>query len=794
MKRRFCRRFFSLLLALLLLSMPVAAEEIEVGEWGTELQITFRDVHRPDVACSVPVLEWGGYFIRLEDILKVLNLMPVEAGYISPNRHLIIPADRLDLAQLRQLVYNSEPWYALDELMTVLDTAIFVADGEIYYNSLPVNEDLLLEETERIMNNAGYQADMLKDCSLEVIVGAFALDIAWNMRFDAVTGGAYADDIDAILLESLKHHDDNNSLLGILDATAENAEKTSSLLLKCQKEYADFYEGLELAVPGGEYLLFGMDGTGPLRETMEAVDALGDAGLSFSDILSTAAYIDHIGGIPAIYANALERVLDREETANFFAPVVLMEAEEILNIYRNHLEENRGELAAAGVPMYATDLIHSTVSTFTEDFIRGLAERKTGFSFSGTGASAITKGLLTVVDHCTLETQKKGDSFRSIILSGHVQQLFRTVYSGVKYIYPDGNDAIVLRDAATLHLKCSWAAYDTADFDEEIAGAIRRIQRQIDEELLLLAGFPDGMFCIPPNEPLPLGILSLHTEKTPPIGEEDKYHDSFLRFLQDGGHISYLQNDRIRQGLLSGEGSGNYYFHDIEKDGTNDLIVWYGTSGTDGELLVFTSAEEQIVCVGSAPCTGIDPAVFGSAEKTGLIHAEFDGDCNWYAGLDIAGGALTEVFPTSAIPLPKGWQLLEPVGRLPLQDTADSDNWGDAFEITALNDTFTMTIPGSWGQNYVVEEGEMGFTVCEKNNYDAGYGGELFTVYMSGYTCTEDIVEPNYQMLGRWAEGFILLATTPAYQAYNANDPQLIQTYQHMAADVPGILDSLRMN
>ena len=139
-----------------------------------------------------------------------------------------------------------------------------------------------------------------------------------------------------------------------------------------------------------------------------------------------------------------------------------------------------------------------------------------------------------------------------------------------------------------------------------------------------------------------------------------------------------------------------------------------------------------------------------------------------------------------------GWYLLEPVGQVPLEANT-GDEWGDAFELTALDGLFAMTVPGSWGPNVVVKDEDRGFIVYEKRNYEAGFGGELFHVYMSEYVREEDIDEPHYQVLGYWAEGFMLLAGFPICAQFDLNDVQMQNAYSDMEADIPGVLDSIRM-
>lgn len=775
MKQRPIRRMLACLLALLLLPVPTALAE----EPGAVLTVTCRDIFRDGQEKTVSLLETeDGYYITFDEAIRMVGLIHAGGDYFAPNAHVSF---RPDTSGLDAVTHGGETWYALDQMMTELKTTVLAADGELYYNSLPVNQDLLLEETERIMDREGYEAALLSvrpGLDLAATLFAFGYDVVRNQRFEMLTGKGYEDDISALLLEMLKHHGDNESLLTMLANRTKTAEKVANYVEKAQSVYEWFYTGLDEVVPGGGYLLFGLEGSGPLLETMETVNTLGESGLKLSDLISVNAYVHEIKSLNDVYANALERVLETPPL-KYYDSTIVEQGERILRIYEAHMTDSRDQLAAEGVLLLAEDIIGKI----------GAGALKSEM-LTVSPVAQVTKSLLDVADACTLKTMKKNDCVRNIAMCAQIQNLFRDVYRAADTETPDAQTALTARDAAMLYLKSAWVAYDSGSFDEDIAGMIGLAKANIDKELILLAGFTDGMFCVEPNEPLPVGILGFRSEQEATTGNEDQYHEAYLQFLREGAYIDSVDNAALRQALAEGWGWGAFYFHDVDRDGTDDLIVWSGCSGADGEVQLFSGHGTEILYRGSVPCDGSGIGLYGSTRMSGLILSEYDGSGEVLTGCDVAGWDLAVSRSQRAVSL-DGWEPLEADGHLPLE--AAGSEFGDAFEVTALDGLFLMTIPGSWGESFLVKDGERGFAVCEKRSYEAGFGGELFRVTMTEYTREEDIDVPNHQVLGRWAEGFLLVAEFPLSAQFDLNDARQRESWQAMEADVPGVLASLRM-
>jgi len=68
-----------------------------------------------------------------------------------------------------------------------------------------------------------------------------------------------------------------------------------------------------------------------------------------------------------------------------------------------------------------------------------------------------------------------------------------------------------------------------------------------------------------------------------------------------------------------------------------------------------------------------------------------------------------------------------------------------------VEEHFTVNLPESWREDCIVTHYEMDFTYsatfCEKNSYNDGYGGTLFSIYAD--SVGEDYSYfPNYEVLG----------------------------------------------
>jgi len=771
------KRVLALLLCLLLVPFaPVRADEA-----GTILNVTCSDVFWEDTETVVPILEAStGYYITLENACRMIGLTYAGGDWLTPNGLLFL---RPETGGMECVEHDGEVWLRLEEIMNELDTAVIPTQTGLQYVSVPINQDRLTAEVNRILANGGYEADMLSDSFIGQFAAAFAFlfDVVWNTRFDMINGEAYEDDIATLLVEILQPIQSETSLEDLLAKTTKQGEKVAKALLDAQKCYEFVGDAAGFAVPNGEYLLYGLEGTGTFHETLRAVDALDDMGIQISDFISVTAHVTKIGRAESMYADALERVLTAPEAMNPAYTTVAQQGRNTVRIYQEHLEDSRGALVAEGVLMLAEDILTNLAKDSAKDLLINM--------HPGVG---LAKLILEVADSCTLETMKKNDCVRTLTMCAQIQALFDTICTSCVTDAVDRDGSLMMRDAAILYLKTAWTAYDSANFDEEIAGAIRMVQKKIGEELTLLALYPDSMFCMPENEALPVGILSVNLPQDVPEVDADVYRDLYMAFLEAGAYIPSVTDDWLRTELEAGYGGGNYYFHDVNRDGYEDLLIWLGCAGDTGETLLFTAVTGTVELCGTVLCGGDAIGIYGSDIRSGFILAEFDGETEWRTACDLVGDEI--VFYAGDPELAEDWYPMEPDGWLPLnggnpEDTPAPDDIG--IRETALSGRFSMTMPDRWKDQYVIVDSVMAFTVYEKQNYEAGYGGELFTVYMSGYTDESQVGEFEEVLLNQ--DGWIIVVTFPLTVQWADGDEGLSMAYFMLQPDIREVLDSVRL-
>ena len=659
------RRFVAAVLVLLL--FPYAS--VYAKENNTVLTVACSDIFHQDTVCTTTILETNsGYYITLPNAVDMLGLKQIGDHYVTPNGLVSVYPDTKNLESIS---YNGEDWYSLEQLMTRLDTVILEADGNLYYSCVPINQSLLQAETSRIMIADLYNAFFLEDLPglSALTVFSFAFNNLWNQPVDALTGKAYANDVGALLLEVLKHHEGSDSLARIMSERLEGINEVQELVLETHDGLEAIFELGGSQLRGGGYLLFGIEGTGLLHELLEANNVIAQTGLDISDVLGVIAQLYETGKLPKIYADALTRVLDTTSAKNYSDAVILTQAERTLQIYHDCLEDNRAALVAEGVMMTAEDIAKNIITD------RVLKE---------TLSVKLTKVAIEILDTVPgnpfENTFKKNKFVQNAALCVKLQTFVRSIYNSNNVDRCDADAALVLRDAAMLYLKTAWTAYDAAGFDSAIAGAVRNAQSRIDDELVLLAGFTDNMFYIQDNEPLPAGCLN--NKGSTDAGGEKQPEDngsaernSYYAFLSTNLYVNYIANPVIRQ-VCAQQYIENYFtFRDVNSDGVQELILMLGYTGADGETMFFTLEDGKIRYMGSAPCDGTGTYLFFADHDDDFFVAAFDGDSLYADSYRIVRGSLKKISADADIP--QRWYCVDWVGSLPLT-AADMEKVPDA--------------------------------------------------------------------------------------------------------------------
>jgi hypothetical protein len=301
-------------------------------------------------------------------------------------------------------------------------------------------------------------------------------------------------------------------------------------------------------------------------------------------------------------------------------------------------------------------------------------------------------------------------------------------------------------------------------------------------------------------------------DAVPPEGTDNSVcREKYIEFLRsfkwlEDADFDYSQVDRADYEIM---GWGSYYFHDADCDGTEELIIIAGTSMADSDCMVYSCVNGDIVFYGSVSC-GYYSEPYGNAEKIGLVLTGAHGGLGYDTYLDVTSAGVREIHTDEynyeradyVSTIPEGWNKLEGMYISDLFDGAadggtDEGERGAEFLVDCLGGRITITLPGSWYEHFLIEEGEMGFSVYNKENHDANSGmGFLFSVTLSGHQSEEEFESvgyPDARIVGTWPGGLIV-AMLPTDVQFDSNNDALTNIYMSMSADVDGVLDTVTLN
>ena len=125
-----------------------------------------------------------------------------------------------------------------------------------------------------------------------------------------------------------------------------------------------------------------------------------------------------------------------------------------------------------------------------------------------------------------------------------------------------------------------------------------------------------------------------------------------------------------------------------------------------------------------------------------------------------------------------------------------ANNWkGTNSKITLEMPQITLDLPASWDGHFVCETSgnpyndSVRYTFRNKENYEAYYGGHLFTIVIDW--AKEPIYYPSYEILLE-TNGATYYVVYPTDVQFDYEDPQLTSIYNSMNRNVPGIINSVR--
>jgi len=238
-----------------------------------------------------------------------------------------------------------------------------------------------------------------------------------------------------------------------------------------------------------------------------------------------------------------------------------------------------------------------------------------------------------------------------------------------------------------------------------------------------------------------------------------------------------------------------YYYHDIDKNGIQELILIPGTANANAQCLIYSWWDGIVTLKGRIRCAWTITPV-GSEKATGLYLYEYHGGASYLELVEFTGDAFEGVANSDEqtdLTVPEGWDALEMAGVID-EHLSPLLPWPDAVRQEVLGGRFEIFLPAHWMEHIAITESEMGFEVYERAHLEMGYpGGWLFSVYLSGYTEESQIAEPSYEILGTWGGGNLILATFPTDVQANLDSPELAELYAMLYADAHEVASHVRL-
>jgi hypothetical protein len=125
-------------------------------------------------------------------------------------------------------------------------------------------------------------------------------------------------------------------------------------------------------------------------------------------------------------------------------------------------------------------------------------------------------------------------------------------------------------------------------------------------------------------------------------------------------------------------------------------------------------------------------------------------------------------------------------------------------------DFFSVTLPASWADRYIISIPDVGIVqFFNKANYDAGYGGLLFSVYATtrarthmqlldfsierDFPLKNGAAEVGCKYLDAWENGLVFALYDGSY-TFNQNDPVLSSDYWEMYREIGAVLGTFRLD
>lgn len=140
--------------------------------------------------------------------------------------------------------------------------------------------------------------------------------------------------------------------------------------------------------------------------------------------------------------------------------------------------------------------------------------------------------------------------------------------------------------------------------------------------------------------------------------------DIYDAFLKTDKYVDFIVNPNIQAECRTRYVDNYYTFRDLDSDGVEELILWLGYTGADGETMVFTVKDGTVSYCGSGACDGTGTALFCADHDDDFFLGSYDGFGVYADGYRLISGRMTLISTDAEIPM--RWYAVDWIGSLPL--------------------------------------------------------------------------------------------------------------------------------
>lgn len=613
---------------LLILLMPVFTPTAYAQGQGELVRLQAQSVFEDRTASVSLLCRNDRFYIDLSQAAQLSELNVTRQGksctfsgdYVSR---------KIDLSAIESVSENGEEYYALEDLMNAANVQLSTwNDGILHYCSVLHNTDVLAEMAKTVLETDTFDANYLSDLGALGDVSywmANIYDAVNGLRFNALWGDAYEEDIGKMLATLAAPIENEFDLFAFLEKTNKKLSKASDIILGVEEKYEDIREFLYEIPAGGDITLFGVEGTRYIREVLETSKGVNDQDASslvlramlgyagkkdyedavkelkgkldsmatadihmynLADFLSLAQQTVAVTRLSGMYMSALDNILRNgsysgRKTALEAGEqaIIVRQARELLTRYQNWADQNYTGMVADAV----NDILKTSGSNLVESEVKNMLLGKRGL-----GVKLFT-GALNWVD----KTDKKTNAVRSMFMYFQIQSLFKACLED-QLAHPSNADYSIYRDGALLYLKSAWHAIDC--FSSSNLGSLglptERIKQLITDAMGPFAAAEDRCFEDALNKRLdPSDFLITGAQQDPVSateapavwGEEAAAaaREAYYLFLKSDVWLQDIQDavwgfdfaDRYDLEVLKDDSFTRFYLYDVDADGIEELMI-----------------------------------------------------------------------------------------------------------------------------------------------------------------------------------------------------------------------------